>query len=109
MSEFKLKKFDLKMGGKKIDDSKMNWISFSKKKKKDETIFVYLSYNNGRVYSFVKTNSDDIKFNDKTNEITYVWEGMWEGKTKTYNRKIIFKMQPHIISEYNKIKSMFEK
>lgn len=70
-------------------------------------MFVYLSFSDGRVYSIEKNESTNIQFDDTNNKITYSWKGPWEGKTKTYDRKILFKINLVNASEYNKIKIMF--
>ena len=121
MPELKIKNFDLKLNGKNKENDKITWITISKggpksKKKgskngskKKGDIFIYLSYDNGRIYSFVDKNSNNIEFNDNKNEFTYIWEGEWEGATKTYHKKIIAKLKIHSDNEYKKIKAVFGK
>lgn len=86
-----------------------NWLSASESK--DDTVFMYLSYDNGRVYSFPKKNSGDVSFNDKNNTIRYKWSGEYVyerlGYMKTVFKKLVFRIKIESVSEYDKIKSMF--
>jgi hypothetical protein len=109
MKEFKTKKFTLYINETKQKSSSLTWISLSRKKK-DDDIFIYMSYTNGRVYSSESENSKNVKFNDDKNEFTYIWKGMYETELKTKikreKKKFVFRMVLGN-SDYKKIKNIF--